>query len=68
MVLKKVLKIHNVVNGHNLVWPTYAVTLRARQNKNQNTITRVTTAKAFNSICGPIYVTLFVEKAESKRF
>ena len=68
MAFKKVLKIHYVVNGHNLVWPTYAVTLRARQNKNHNRLTRVTTAIAFYSICGPIYVTLFVAKAESKLF
>ena len=25
--MKKLVKIHYVVNGHNLVWPTYAVTL-----------------------------------------
>ena len=68
MAFKKVLKNHYVVNGHNLVWPTYAVTLRTRQNTNQNTMTRVTTAIAFNSICGPIYVTLFVAKTESKLF
>ena len=68
MAFKKILKNHYVVNGHNLVWPTYAVTLGARQNKNQNTMARGTTAIEFNSICGPIYVTLFVAKEESELF
>ena len=37
IAIKKVVKIHSVVNGDNLDWPTYAITLRARQIENQNT-------------------------------
>ena len=30
--MKKDAKIHHVVNGYNLDWPTYAVTGKPRQN------------------------------------
>ena len=60
IAIKIVVKIHPVVNGDNLDWPTYAITLRARQIENQNTRTSVTIAEANSSICGPIYVILFV--------
>ena len=30
--IKKVVKNHHVVNAYNLDWPTYAITLRPRQN------------------------------------
>ena len=55
IAIKIVVKIHSVVNGDNLDWPTYAITLRARQFENQNTGTSVTITKANCSICGPIY-------------
>ena len=32
IAIKKVVKMHYVVNGYNLDWPTYATTLRPRQN------------------------------------
>ena len=51
--MKKVVKIQYVVNGDNLDWPTYAITLRARQIEDQNTAARVTIAIAGSSICGP---------------
>ena len=60
IAIKIIVKIHSVVNGDNLDWPTYAITLRARQIDNQNTRTSVTIAIANSSICGPIYVILFV--------
>ena len=62
--MKKVVKILYVVNGCNLDWPTYAATLRLRQNfpflMAKNKSVRVTIAEADISICGPNYVILFV--------
>ena len=59
IAIKIVVKIHSVVNGDNLDWPTYAITHRARQIENQNTGTSVTIAIANSSICGPNYVIFF---------
>ena len=68
LAIKKVVKNHYVVNRGNLDWPTYAITLRARQIENQNTRTSVTIAIANSSICGPIYVILFICTVAFKLF
>ena len=52
--MKKVVKILYVVNGCNLDWPTYAATLRLRQNfpflrakKNQSELPEVKQTSAY---------------------
>ena len=62
--MKKVVKILYVVNGCNLDWPTYAATLRLRQNfpflRAKTNQSELPLAEADISICGPNYVILFV--------